>query len=533
MMDLHWLVLLPMLMGVIAMFIPIKLSKGMILALHAFLCVNAWILLDRVRMDGAVQENLGGWPSYVGIALRADSLAASMVLLTCFIFLMCVLFNYRKTYSDRLFLFLFTALEGLITGIFLSNDLFNVFVLVEVSTVVISVLVMYKRDSGSIYDGMLYLLINIVAMSFFLFGLGVLYKRIGIIDMTGLKTALSQLESPQSVLLPYAMIITAVSLKSALMPLFSWLPKAHGTPSAPSVVSAVLSALYVKSGLYLFIRIQDIFSPILNTWDFFLLMGFVTAVAGFVLAIAQKDIKLILAYHTVSQIGLIMMGLSMGKLHTYWGAVYHIMNHAVFKTTLFLTAGMITDVYGTRNVYEVKGVMRRMPVVGMAMVFAILGITGAPLFNGSISKFLISYGAKGSWVEYALILVNLGTILSFMKYGAMLFGGEKKSVRSDCDPLRKVVVSVMALLCFIGGIFGRLIIQWVYQVSFDMNALDYWMKAVLFLSSVAVAFVLYVPLKKMKSHLDKLHSFELSFNSVCAAISGFFVVILVYIRTIV
>lgn len=532
-MDLHWLVLLPMLMGAIAMFIPIKLSKGMILALHTFLCANALMLLGKVRMTGAVQESLGGWPSYVGIELRADSLSASMVLLTSFLFLVCVLFNYRKTYSDRLFLFLFTVLEGLITGIFLSNDLFNIFVLVEVSTVVISILVMYKKDSGSIYDGMLYLLINIVGMSFFLFGLGMIYKRIGIIDVTGLKLALSQLESPQSILLPYAMIITAVSLKSALMPLFSWLPKAHGTPSAPSVVSAVLSALYVKSGLYLFIRLQDVFTPVLDTWDLFLVMGFITAVAGFVLAIAQKDIKLVLAYSTVSQIGLIMMGLSMGKLHTYWGAVYHILNHAVFKTTLFLTAGMIIDEYGTRDIHDVKGVMRRMPVVGMATVFAILGITGAPLFNGSISKFLISYGAKGSWAEYALVFVNLGTILCFIRYATMLFGGKKNGIRCYCDPLRKVVVSVMALLCFTGGIFGRYIIEWVYQVSFDVDALDYWMKAILFISSVAVAFVLHLVLQKKKRYLDKLHTFELSFNSICAAISGYFLVILVYIRTIV
>jgi multicomponent Na+:H+ antiporter subunit D len=120
--------------------------------------------------------------------------------------------------------------------------------------------------------------------------------------------------------LPYALILTAVCLKAALMPLFSWLPKAHGTPSAPSVVSAVLSGLYVKNGIYLFIRCQSAFQPI-DVSTFFLVAGAVTAIAGAVFAIAQSDIKLILSYHTVSQIGLIMVALNMGSETAAVGAV--------------------------------------------------------------------------------------------------------------------------------------------------------------------------------------------------------------------
>jgi multicomponent Na+:H+ antiporter subunit D len=530
--ELYWIVLFPIIVATVAMLIPVKAARRILLVLHVAFFVNAWILMIRVQQQGTILESIGGWPPFVGIVLRADLLAASMVWLTGFLFFMMFLFNYQKKYSDRLFMFLFTTLEGLLAGIFLSNDLFNIFVLIEVSTVVISVLIMYKKDSRSIYDGMLYLLINIVGMSFFLLGLGILYKRLGVIDLTGIQTMIAQLDSPESIVLPYALLITAISMKAALMPLFSWLPKAHGTPSAPSVVSAILSGLYVKNGLYLFIRMQDVFSPVFDTADFFLLMGFITAVVGFLLAIAQKDMKLILAYHTVSQIGLIMMGLNMGRIHTYWGAVYHILNHAVFKSTLFLTAGMIMDEYGTRDLYQVKGVMKRMPVVGMATLFAVLGITGAPLFNGSISKYLISYGAKGSWVEYALILVNLGTIISFIKYSGILFGGEDVQKQHRTDPLRNGVVAFMALLCFVGGIFGRNIIHWMYGVAFDVDPLTYWMKTLLFLGSVVVAALLFFGVLKKRNYLTILNSFELSFNGVCATITGFFVVILVYVRTL-
>lgn len=530
---LFWIVLFPTLVGILSTLIPIKTARRLILILHTLLFVNSGVLLMRVRTNGPIVENVGGWPDYIGITLKADLLAASLILLTSFLFLMTLLFNYRKKYSDRQFLFLFTVLEGLISGIFLSNDLFNIFVLIEVSTVIISILIMYKKDSRSIYDGMLYFLINIVGMSFFLLGLGILYKRVGFVDLTGIKLAISQMTSTRELALPYALLITAVSLKSALMPLFSWLPKAHGTPSAPSIVSAVLSGLYVKNGLYLFIRLQDVFSSVVDTTDFFLLMGFVTAVIGFMLAIAQSDIKLILAYHTVSQIGLIMMGLNMGATHTFWGGVYHIINHAVFKSTLFLTAGMIVDVYGTRNIYEIRGVWKRMPWVGVATLLAVLGITGAPLFNGSISKYLISYGAKGSWVEYALIFVNLGTIISFVKYTSILYGKGSSTDPVRCDSLRQGVVVFMGILCFVGGIFGREIILWMYKVSFEVDPLGYWIKTLLFFGSLILAFLLYFGVLKKRNYFAVLNSFELTFNGVSAAITGFFVLILVYVRSII
>ncbi|SHF09416.1 complex I subunit 5 family protein [Alkalibacter saccharofermentans] len=532
MVDLYWLILLPIIVGSFSIMLSQKIARKVMVLLQILMVALSFLSFYHVRTSGPVVQNIGGWTDYIGITLRADILASAMVLLTAGMFLGMVLFNLRKNYADNLYLFLFMALEGLIIGIFLSNDLFNIFVLIEVSTVVISILIMYKKDSGSIYDGILYLLINIVGMSFFLFGLGMLYKKVGVIDLYGIERIVSTLENPRIVILPYALIITAVSLKSALMPLFSWLPKAHGTPSAPSVISAILSGLYVKNGVYLFIRIQSAFATVVDTTDFFLLMGFITAVVGFVLALAQHDIKLILAYHTVSQIGLIMMGINMKGTHTYWGGIYHIMNHAVFKSTLFLTAGMITDDYKTRNIYKISGVMKRMPAVGYATLFAVMGITGAPLFNGSISKYLISYGAKGSWVEYALILVNLGTILSFVKYSQILFGKSPKPGRSDCDSLRKAVVLTMGAMCFVGGIFGRWIVMFMFDVTFEVDPLSYWIKILIFILSFLAGALIYFGVLKKNNFFTIVNTFELGFNGVCLSIAMFFTVVLGYVAII-
>ncbi|MBF7097075.1 complex I subunit 5 family protein [Alkalibacter mobilis] len=530
MINLFWLVLFPVIVGSLATILSVKISKKLILLLHILMLAGATMNFYHVRTVGEFTQNVGGWGDYMGITLRSDLLAASMVFLTTFIFLATLLFNYKDSYSDGLFHFLFTSLEGLIIGIFLSNDLFNIFVLIEVSTVIISILIMYKRDGRSIYDGTMYLLINIVGMSFFLFGLGILYKRLGVIDLHAVKIAVENLDDPEVIILPYAFIITAVSLKSALMPLFSWLPKAHGTPSAPSSVSALLSGLYVKIGVYLFIRIQIAFAPTIDTSELFLFTGFITAVIGFVLAITQKDLKLILAYHTVSQIGLIMMGLSVGKMQTYWGSVYHILNHAIFKSTLFLTAGMIIDEYKTRNIYEIRGVLKRMPAVGYATIFAIFGITGAPLFNGSISKYLIAYGAKGSWVEYALVFINLGTIISFVKYSQIFPGNSPKSIKFKESMFKNSVVVFLGFLCLAGGLFARNVIMIVFDVGIAVDPLSYWLKVLVFAASLMISVGIYQGLLKKKKYLSLINSLELSFNGVCLSILLFFSTVLFYLK---
>jgi len=107
---------------------------------------------------------------------------------------------------------------------------------------------------------------------------------------------------------------------------------------------------------------------------------------------SQYDIKLILAYSTVSQIGLIIFGLSVDNSYSYYGAIYHIINHSIFKTLLFLCAGLIIDHYNTRDMRKIRGVFTSMPLLSVAMIMAMLGVTGAPLFNGSISKYLIQKG---------------------------------------------------------------------------------------------------------------------------------------------
>lgn len=527
MIPLFWFVLLPILGAIIIYLIGYNRLKYIALTFQIVFLIIAFLNFLNIKQFGWVLETLGGYPQGIGITLVCTQLTAVLLLLTIFLFTCMVLFNIHKEYMNKLFFLLFFILQGLLNGIFLSNDLFNLYVLIELATIVVSILIMFKKDHRSIYDGMVYLLINIVAMSFFLFGIGYLYKILGSLDMTTLHQRMTQLDTPATLVLPYCLIITAVGLKSAIMPLFSWLPRAHGTPSAPSIVSAILSGLYVKSGIYLFIRVQDLFEPYIQTDSLFLLLGFLTAFIGFIFALSQTDLKLILAYHTVSQVGLIIYGLSIGHIESYWGSIYHIINHAFFKSVLFLTAGIIIEAYQTRDIREIHGVYKRMPFVSVITLIAMLGITGAPFFNGSISKYFIQKGSS-DWSELGLIMINLGTVISFIKYSSIFI-----SRSSDYEPYKitinqKLVISLLAFFCFFGGIFGSQFVDFLFSVDVTVSALGYVQKSILYVISLCIGYLFYKHAYARILLFKKIRDIELSFTGLCFSLVIFFVGLLSY-----
>ncbi len=524
---LYVLIILPVFVGILAYFLPKKTAVMICILAQIVHLIFSSLAFWNAKGSALVLE-LGGWSPPVGITLISDNLSSVMVLLMSFLFLMLLLFNINRHYVNNIFLMLFLVFEGLLTAIFLADDLFTIFVMAEVSTIVVSLLIMSKRDSRSMYDGMIYLLVNIFAMTFYLLGLALLYKQTGTFSLRLLKELMADVTNPKALYLPYALMLTAVCLKAALMPLFSWLPRAHGTPGAPSVVSAALSGLYVKGGIYLFLRVTGAFY-IIDTSQFFLITGIITAFAGFILAIAQYDIKLILAYSTVSQLGLIMVTLNMGSEVAYWGGVYHIISHAIFKTVLFLSAGMMIEEYKTRDITEMSGAFKRMPWVSVASILAILGIIGAPLFNGSISKYLIAHGSDNLFMDITLIIINLGTLLAFMDF-AKVFKG--KGTRSRTSKLRRIIIFSLGLLCLVGGLLGAQAIEFLFGYSAKINIGEYVLKTLIFLASLFAAYFIYFKVLKGRKTLTVIREFDIGLNAIALSIVIFFAVFTGYLYLI-
>ena len=528
--SLHFVVLTPVIAGAVGFFLPKRAYHWLLFFVNVAVVTLAVLLFREVRWGGEVEQLMAHWPQWIAIKLVADLYSAPLVALTAFFFAGTFLFSTKADYMDKTFLFLFVTLESAIIGMFLSGDLFNIYVLVELGMLIIAILIMYKQDKQSVYDAMLYLMINFIAMAFMLLGIGYLYRMTGVLDLAALHQRLPLLENPRAVIVPYAMIMTAIAVKAALFPLFSWLPRAHGAPSAPAIVSAVLSGVQVKAGVYLLVRLTQVFGPVIDAAPFFMMLGFVTSVVGFLLAIAQKDIKLILAYHTVSQVGLIVMGLFLGSEVAFWGGMYHIINHALFKGLLFLTAGIIIEEYGSRSYAEIRGVLRRMPAIGIGTLAGVLGITGAPFFNGSISKYFIQQGLQGDFGGIAMFLINLGTTLSFVKYSVILFGKPSVDKPLKRDPFVAVVSLVFGIACLAGGLLGGPTVALVYGPQYSAAGALSAEKLITFALTLAVAVGAYFfVVKRIGTFLMSVRTFKFTFNQVTVFMTLFFVSLMGYV----
>jgi len=521
---LSFFAIIPLVVAVVIYILPLeKIGRIIAVAVQATLTCCAFYLVFMCK-QGEVVSTIGNYIGVMGIILKADSLSAVFTLLASFIFLVVAIYSFNDS-TGRLFWFLLFIWQGLLNGLFLTRDFFNVFVLVEAVTVVAAVMIMFNRDDRSIYDGMVYLMVNTVAVQFYLFGTGYIYKLTGVLDMDAAVVALGTLDK-SSLILPFALIMTAVCLKCALVPLFSWMPKAYRSPGALPAVTAILSGLHIKSALYLFIRLEGVFRAI-NVPAFFLVIGFITGITGFILALSQTDIYLILAYSTISQIGMIMIGLHIGYVNSYIGSLYHIMNHSLCKTPLFLISGIIVYGYGTRDIREIRGVFRRNRLIGAAAVTAILGITGAPFFNGSISKYFIMSGAN--WLVRApIILINLGTITVFFKFSSILFGfpGPNRGA-IKIDGLKYMAILVLGILCLAGGVFAEQFIGFLLHTSVHVDLMGYVEKIILFVLSGIAGYLISKYYLHRSKLLPRIKGKAIGFKGICALMGVFFAILLI------
>jgi len=518
---LTFYVIVPILIAVFLYLFPFKKAARIVSIITQIGLTVATVFLFINSRENEIVTAIGNY-GVLGITLRADALAAAFILLTAFIFLAAAVYSFSSNTSS-LFWFLLFIWEASIIGIFLSGDMFNIFVLMEVGTVAVSVLIMYNRKNRSMYDGMIYLMINVVVVQFYLFGLGYVYRTVGTFDIEAAGYAFATIEATQQIL-PFALIMTFVALKCALVPVFSWLPKAHGTPGASAAVSAVLSGLYIKCGIYLFIRFQGVFAGV-DATNLFIFVGVLTAIVGVIMSLAQTDIKLILAYSTVAQIGLIFIGLNIGN---FFGSMYHVVAHAVFKVILFMGAGVIIHTYNTRDTHEISGVWRRLPLVSIAMILAILGMIGTPLFGGSVSKYFLAYNAGGV-INAIMIAINLGTIMIFVKFAYMFFG-KTQGEKVKADWWQQVPLLALGAACIALGILSEVIVRFMFNEDITIDLVGYLQKTGIFAVSLVAGFAALRYYVKDSALLARIKTLEFGFRGMCAAIGVFFAAVVVYLR---
>lgn len=392
----------------------------------------------------------GGYLKSVGIQVYGDIYSILFLWMTIIGFSYALIYIYDDKFVDVKFILFMLFLEGVMNGIFLVNDIFTIFVLIELATIISSILIIYQKDANAVKSGIFYLLYNTIAMILYLLGVVFIYKNTGYLNIQMIGESLSSIYNNE-VLMGIGLIITALSLKSALFPVYSWLPYAHS--SAPSSVSALLSGLVVKIGIFGFIRILGVFHN-LHFQNLFLILGIITSVSGVLFAMLQYDIKRILAFSTISQVGLITISITSRNELGFWGGIIHITNHFLTKGILFLCAGVIIYMTGERNIKKISGFAKNSAIVSIGLVVGVLSITGAPFFLGSVSKYLIKAGEYPFDIKPLIYMINIGTTVSF--YKIIKIFTNKDSGENSLNRYRKTSskkISIIFLMLIMLGVY--------------------------------------------------------------------------------
>lgn len=369
-----------------------------------------------LRTGGPVVHRLGGWEPPWGIELRVDYLSAVMVVLITTLSFLVLLFGRRglesvlesrRHYFDALYL-LFTM--GL-CGVVLTGDLFNLYVFLEVSSLTAYALI-GAGPGRAPFAAFRYLILGTVGGMFYLLGVAYLYGVTGSLNFLDVAERLVELRDSRTVLVALGFLLSGFALKAALFPLHAWLPDAYSY--APHMTVAFMGAVGTKVGAYGIFRVLYTVYDVGSHEQFRMvtdILGWLAAAAiviGSVLAIAQTDLKRMLAYSSVSQIGYVVLGFSMVNAEGITGGVLHIVNHALMKCCLFMAAGLFALQAGRRDIGSFAGLGRKLPMPMAAFTIAALSMVGLPPTAGFFSKWYLVLGAVEAdrWVFVAIILLS-------------------------------------------------------------------------------------------------------------------------------
>lgn len=365
--------------------------------------------------------HLGNWRMPLGIDLRLDGLSVLLLIAVNVIGFSCTLFSvsYMRRYTSKLrYYSLFLFMISGVNGVCLTGDIFNLYIFMEIAFIASCALVGFGCEHEEMEAAFKYLVQGSIASVLILIGIAMVYGITGTLNMAHMaaKIAMGHVGAPLYFAL--ALFISGFSLKAALVPFHAWLPDAH--PAAPAPVSAMLSGVVIKTlGLYVLARLLfNVFGVNGEILSILRWLGTLSMVIGVLLAVGQWDMKRLFACHSISQIGYVALGLGLGTPLGVIGGLYHLVNHSVFKSLLFLNAGSVEYSTGTRNLKELGGLNKAMPVTAATSMIASLSIAGIPPFNGFWSKLLIIVACVMSghpWFAAWAVFVSLMTLASFMK----------------------------------------------------------------------------------------------------------------------
>ena len=378
----------------------------------------ALLLVQRVTAGGTLSYAIGAWATPWGIEYRVDMAGALMALIIAAIGAIVMPYAWRsiqhelhKTHTGLFYTCYLLCLTGLL-GIVVTGDVFNLFVFLEISSLSSYVLISLGSTRRALTAAYQYLVMGTIGATFILIGVGLLYMMTGTLNMMDLSQRLPEVADTRTIRVAFAFVTVGVSIKLALFPLHIWLPNAY--TFAPSVVSAFIAATATKVGVYVLLRffftvfgIRFSFAA-MHVGEILMLLAVAAILIASLVAVFQDNVKRMLAYSSVAQIGYIILGISLASTAGVSAGMLHLFNHALIKGALFLAMGCIFLRLGSVELKDMHGLARQMPWTMAAFVVGGLSLVGIPLTAGFISKwYLVSAVlADGYWPLAVLVLVS-------------------------------------------------------------------------------------------------------------------------------
>jgi multicomponent Na+:H+ antiporter subunit D len=434
--------------------------------------IMSLFILHHVLTVGTIRYWLGGWRPPWGIEYVIDPLNAYILIIVLFLGLMAGL--YSKKYEEHklaerkhvTYYTLFQLLVAGLCGVVVTGDLFNMYVLSEIVALTAYALIA-SAGGRALKASYNYLIMGSIGICLYLLGVAFLYSVTGTLNMGDMRILLPPLYHNRIVQAAFVFILVGFSIKMALVPLHTWLPDAHGF--APSEMSAMLSGIIIEVYTYAFIRISfSVFTvdflrllPI-PIFDILSWLGAIAMIFGSLLAIAQLNLKRMLAYSSVANMGYIMLGVGLSTSTTLGltPALMHILNHALMKACMFLVAGAFIYKFDLWDIREFQGLGRRMPYTSMAFLLAALAMIGLPPSVGFATKWYLIIAALEAKQFIFVAVIFFSTLLMVFYFWRVIEYlyirvGEEEEKEMEIEEIPRsmlIPVLVLAFLCFIMGV---------------------------------------------------------------------------------
>jgi multicomponent Na+:H+ antiporter subunit D len=417
--------------------------------------------------EGPIVYELGGWSPPWGINLSIDGLNLLVALIIISVGSLVAIYSVvgmeRDKGLDKYYILLLLVIVGCM-GVALTGDIFNLYVFFEIMSISSYALVAFRRNWDSVEAGIKYMIIGSLGTAFILLSVALMYGLVGslnIADLTGKMAIIREIQPlPMIVPLMLTLFIAGFGIKIAMVPMHAWLPDAY--QAAPSAIGALLSGATTTVGLYAMLRISYALFGAVAIGTMFIILGLITMVVGGLMALVQRDLKRLLAYSCISQMGYVLLGVGFATAAGIQGGLFHLLNNAIYKVLLFMCAGAIIYRVGTSNMDKLGGLGKNMPITATLFAIGALAISGMPPLNGFASKWTIYVAGieAGQAITYAstaiAVIMSALTLAYFLKAINLMFLGQRPAHLREVKEAPTLMLFPMLMLAVLCVVFGIL-----------------------------------------------------------------------------